>query len=122
MTSLPGGFRPPPAPRPARRSPGRQIALVVLLASLLVVVAACGTSGRSMQSPKPGVTAPPRRGEATTTTSSPAANPVITGDLFTVASAAFGPGGEIPKDYTCDGAGATLPFNWANLPVGTVEL
>ena len=90
--------------------------------AILLVTAACGTSGRAMQSPRPGVTSPPRRGDASTTTTAAGANTLVTSSLFTVTSAAFAPGGQLPTASTCDGAGTALPFTWANVPAGTVEL
>jgi Raf kinase inhibitor-like YbhB/YbcL family protein len=98
------------------------LAPAVLALAILGVASACGTSGRAMQSPQPGVTAPPRRADASTTTTAAGANTLVTSSLFTVTSAAFAPGGQLPKAATCDGAGATLPFSWANVPAGTVEL
>lgn len=88
---------------------------------VMVVASACGTSGRNMTAPAPGATAPPRRPDPTTTTVV-GQNTVITSDLFTLTSAAFAPGGEIPVEYTCDDVGNAPPFSWANVPPGTAEL
>jgi Raf kinase inhibitor-like YbhB/YbcL family protein len=41
---------------------------------------------------------------------------------FNLSSPAFTEGGPIPKDYTCDGAGQTLPVAWSGVPEGTAEL
>ena len=109
-------------PRPRRRGRPIPTTIAVLTLLLVAVAAACGTSGRAMQSPRPGVTAPPRKADATTSTSSAAANTQVTSTLFTVTSAAFPPGGEFPAITTCDGAGSTPTFSWANVPAGTVEL
>lgn len=40
---------------------------------------------------------------------------------FTLSSSAGTNGGTMPADYTCDGAGATLPMTWSNVPAGTKE-
>jgi phosphatidylethanolamine-binding protein (PEBP) family uncharacterized protein len=41
---------------------------------------------------------------------------------FTVASAAFPPGGRIPARYTCDGGNVSPPLQWGKLPAGTSQL
>ncbi len=41
---------------------------------------------------------------------------------FTLASPAFGPGGTIPKQYTCDGANRQPPLRWTAPPSGTRSL
>lgn len=38
---------------------------------------------------------------------------------FEIKSAAFGPGKEIPKKYTCDAADVSVPLTWADPPAGT---
>jgi len=38
---------------------------------------------------------------------------------FTLASPAFGSGGAIPQQYTCDGADRSPPLSWSDLPDGT---
>ncbi len=37
-------------------------------------------------------------------------------------SPAFPPGGEIPPEYTCDGADISPPLSWSGLPDGTKSL
>lgn len=39
-----------------------------------------------------------------------------------LASPAFAPGGQIPTEYTCDGADISPPFSWAGVPPGTKRL
>ena len=39
-----------------------------------------------------------------------------------LASPAIPPGGEIPSQYTCDGAGISPPLTWCGLPDGTESL
>jgi hypothetical protein len=41
---------------------------------------------------------------------------------FTLTSAAFQQGGEIPRLYTCDGSDSTPPLSWSGLPKGTQSL
>ena len=88
--------------------------------ALLVVTAACGTSGRNMASPVPGATAPPRRPDPTTSTAieqTPSTN-----ELFTLSSTAIDTANAIGTEYTCDTVGNAPPFSWTNVPAGTVEL
>jgi hypothetical protein len=106
------------------RHPGRFRPLLAVLAvtALAVVVAACGTSGRSMQEPEPGATAPPRRPDITTTTAGAGVNTLVPSDLFTLASPAFVPSGLIPAEYSCDTVGNAPALTWANVPSATAEL
>ena len=105
----------------ALRGDSRTRRLAVLVVTLMALTAACGTSGRAMRAPVPGATAPPRRADVTTTTVA-GQNTEVTSALFTLTSAAFAPGGDIPAEYTCDDVGNAPPFTWANVPAGTVEL
>jgi Raf kinase inhibitor-like YbhB/YbcL family protein len=41
---------------------------------------------------------------------------------FRVTSPAFPAGGTIPDGFTCDGAGASPPIVWRNVPAGTEEV
>ena len=50
-----------------------------------------------------------------TTTSSVATS----SGTFTLLSSAFVNNGELPKEYTCDGASASPPVNWINAPAST---
>lgn len=103
--------------------PGRLRPLLALIGgvALVVGVAACGTTGRAMPRPEEGATAPPRRADVTTTTGS-GFNTLVPSELFTLTSPAFAPNGPIPEAHTCEGAGTSPPFTWANIPAGTVEL
>jgi Raf kinase inhibitor-like YbhB/YbcL family protein len=118
MTNLPGG---PRFTRTRRTTAVPFLAPIVLAVAILLLAGACGTSGRAMQTPVPGATGPTRRPDVTTTTVA-GANTLVTTSLFTVTSSAFAPGAQLPKASTCDGAGTALPFTWANVPAGTVEL
>jgi len=44
------------------------------------------------------------------------------GPPFQVSSAAFGPGGEIPVQYSCQGANLSPPLEWSGVPEGTQSL
>lgn len=44
------------------------------------------------------------------------------GPPFQVSSAAFEPGGEIPVQYSCQGANLSLPLEWSGVPEGTQSL
>jgi Raf kinase inhibitor-like YbhB/YbcL family protein len=108
--------------RPTRRSRSRRAVALLGVASLAVVVAACGTSGRALRDPAPGATAPPRKGSASTTTTVGAAfgtTPVVG---LGISSTGWEAGGEIPVGYTCDGQDVSPPLTISGAPEGTVEL
>lgn len=41
---------------------------------------------------------------------------------FTITSPAFGVGGAIPKEFTCDGANVSAPLAWSGVTAGTAAL
>lgn len=41
---------------------------------------------------------------------------------FILTSAAFAPGGEIPREHTCQGRDISVPLAWSDVPVGTKSL
>jgi Raf kinase inhibitor-like YbhB/YbcL family protein len=47
------------------------------------------------------------------------AQPSATAGPFTLGSAAFAPGGAIPRQYTCDGADGSPELAWSGAPAGT---
>ncbi|MFM7241955.1 MAG: YbhB/YbcL family Raf kinase inhibitor-like protein [Opitutia bacterium] len=53
------------------------------------------------------------------TAAKPNPNPAPT---FTLSSPALRDGGVLPAEFTGDGAGASLPLTWSNVPRGTVSL
>src|SRR5690349_23974057 len=45
--------------------------------------------------------------------------PVSSDGIFTLRSSVVSEGGALPKEFTCDGASATLPLEWSGAPAGT---
>jgi Raf kinase inhibitor-like YbhB/YbcL family protein len=110
-----------PNRRPRARRTTRAVAVGATVLAVLALLAGCGTSGRTLRDPKPGATAPPRKGASTTTTVAPAiAAP--TGSGLGISSTAWAPGGQIPIGYTCDGQQVSPPLTITGAPTGTVEL
>jgi Raf kinase inhibitor-like YbhB/YbcL family protein len=85
------------------------------LVAVALLVAGCASDGRTLRAPPPGASAPavPR---TTTPGQSTAVAPIA------LTSTEFEPGGPIPLDYTCDGAGTSPPLAWGAVPEGTSEL
>ncbi|MFN8040674.1 MAG: hypothetical protein U0Q07_15780 [Acidimicrobiales bacterium] len=106
----------PPSPARVRHRRRGWASAAVLAASLTGVATstACGSSGRTMATPIPGATAPPRATSSTvaSTTTSP---------LFTLSSPAWTSGGRLPASAVCPG-GTSPPLTWSNVPPGTAEL
>jgi Raf kinase inhibitor-like YbhB/YbcL family protein len=73
-------------------------------AAVLLVATVAGCAGNLRPAP-----APPTEG-------------VMASDDFTISSAAFQDGGQIPAEYTCDGRNASPPLSWSGAPDGTVAL
>ncbi len=93
------------------------------------LLSACGSSGRSLADPKPGVTAPPRKNSGATTslgggagTGSNSGGAQINSTAFTLSTSAWATGQAIPKPYTCDGVNTSPPLSIAGVPAGTTEL
>jgi Raf kinase inhibitor-like YbhB/YbcL family protein len=110
-----------PNRRPRARRATRSVAVGAAVLVALALLAGCGTSGRTLRDPKPGATAPPRKGASTTTTVA-AAIGAPTGAGLAVSSTGWVPGGEIPIGYTCDGQQVSPPLTITGAPTGTVEL
>ncbi len=113
----------PPEPARGSRLARRSTLLAVALAAA-ALLGACGTTGRTMQPPPPGATAPTTASTFAPATSQAAAinTAPTTAGFFVLSSAAFSPGGTLPTPYTCDGAGNPPPLTWSDIPKGTVEL
>jgi len=87
-----------------------------------VVLAACGSDGKTLREPASGASAPPLA-RSSTTVSGQVASPgagATTG--FELSSPAFAPGSPIPKVHTCDGNNVSPPLAWGSVPADTVEL
>lgn len=85
------------------------------IVAIALIIAGCADDGRTLRPPPAGASAP-----ALVTTT-------VSGNTSAVApialtSTAFEPGGSIPLDHTCDGAGVSPPLAWGSVPYGTVEL
>jgi hypothetical protein len=103
----------------------RLIVGVPAVLTALVLLAACGTSGRAMRAPAPGATSPPRVNTGATTTLAGAgivANTLAPTNVFTIGSPTFLSGQAMPAAYSCDGTGASPALDWATIPQGTAEL
>ena len=98
------------------RNAVRQFSTPFTTASLAVaLLVGCADDGRTLRPPPPGASAP-----AVPTTTAPGQSSVIAAIALT--STAFGPGGSIPLEHTCDGAGVSPPVAWGSVPEATVEL
>jgi Raf kinase inhibitor-like YbhB/YbcL family protein len=82
--------------------------------AIALLVAGCASDGRTLRPPPPGASAP-----AVPSTTAPG-QPVIAPMALT--SSEFEPGGSMPLDFTCDGAGVSPPLAWGSIPEGTREL
>jgi Raf kinase inhibitor-like YbhB/YbcL family protein len=111
----------PPDPRRPRPRPLLAAAGAIFA---VVLVAGCGTTGRTLRPPPPGATAPTTASSISTATSGAAINTAspTTPGFFVLSSPAFSPGATLPTPYTCDGAGHPPPLTWSDVPKGTVEL
>src|SRR4051794_39923037 len=89
----------------------KKVAVIVVA----LLVAACAHDGRTLSTPPSGASSPPL---PVTTVKGQRASVAPIG----LTSTAFAPGGAIPIEHTCDGAGVSPPLAWGSIPEGTVEL
>jgi phosphatidylethanolamine-binding protein (PEBP) family uncharacterized protein len=61
-------------------------------------------------------------GKSESSTQSSASTTKSTIGTISLSSAAFKPGGGMPRRYTCDGTGVSPPLRWLNVPSGSIEL
>ncbi len=87
----------------------------VLVAVLVTVAAACGSSGRDLRQPDAGAVSPTR---STSSTAAPLSVPTTAPLKLT--SPAFTTGGSIPPEYSCTGPSPALA--WTGVPADTKEL
>ena len=115
------------------RSP---VGLTLCLLLVLALLAGCGSGSaqqpfadsnqtpQSMPSPSPSEAVSPA--DQTTPPAAPSQTPQGTsesaGAIMKITSAAFSEGGNIPRQYTCDGANVSPPLAWTGLPNGTQSL
>jgi phosphatidylethanolamine-binding protein (PEBP) family uncharacterized protein len=93
----------------------------------MCVLVACGTSGRDLRDPAPGVTAPPRKGATTTSKTgnqvfADSDNAVIRPSGFTLSAGDWLPNGNIPTQYGCAGIDVAPSLTISGVPAGTAEL
>jgi Raf kinase inhibitor-like YbhB/YbcL family protein len=108
--------------------------VVAALAVLATLTAACGSGSlsssaapqptspgpSSAQPTSPSATAPTAQGSASMEVTMPASGSPTT--TFALTSTAFPAGGAIPRKYSCDGEGMSVPLAWSGRPSGAVEL
>ncbi|MEI7622282.1 MAG: YbhB/YbcL family Raf kinase inhibitor-like protein [Actinomycetes bacterium] len=112
---------------PQRQRCRRSVLAVLAIVLVSLTVAACGTSGRTLQDPKPGATAPARKNSGSTAPPNTAAGgtnpgPQINATGLALQTTAWRSGQAIPKPYTCDGVNTSPSFTITGVPAGTVEL
>jgi phosphatidylethanolamine-binding protein (PEBP) family uncharacterized protein len=117
---------------PAQRAPARRrAAAVVGVATIVVLLAGCGTSGRTLRDPSPGATAPARKADSSTTSTTAVAvatTPAVIDTAPTpvaplsIESPAWPAGESIPVEFTCQGTSTSPPLTISGVPEGTVEL
>jgi Raf kinase inhibitor-like YbhB/YbcL family protein len=106
----------------ASRRPSSVLLALLAVTVVTVLAAGCGTSGRTLRDPKPGATAPPRKGASTTSSTAGAAVQAVPGAALSISTTAWTAGGEIPRRFTCDGQSVSPPLTISGAPEGTVEL
>jgi Raf kinase inhibitor-like YbhB/YbcL family protein len=87
-----------------------------------VVVAGCGSDGRTLREPASGASAPPVPRSSTTAPGEVAGAGTGNTTGFELTSPAFAAGAPIPVVHTCDGDNVSPPLAWGSVPTGTVEL
>jgi phosphatidylethanolamine-binding protein (PEBP) family uncharacterized protein len=109
MSSSPRSSCPPRLADPRRWSSRPPLSGgLALLGTLILTLAIAGCGGAS----------------GTSETSAQPSTSITRSTIGTIAlsSAAFKPGGAMPRRYTCDGAGLSPPLRWLNVPARGVEL
>ena len=104
----------------------RRVSLAITLAcTAAVLISACGTSGRTLQDPAPGATAPPRKTSSTTIANVVTVDPAgaqLRPTGYSLSSPAWSDGGPIPAQFGCRGADVSPPLSIVGVPEGTAEL
>ena len=110
----------------------RRLRLPAALAALGLLLVACGggatedgPAGEDTTTPAAERTPTPTE-EVVTGTPTPPAGPGTPGGMppapFAVTSAAFEPGGPIPVEFSCDGAGTSIPLDFTRFDARTQTL
>jgi Raf kinase inhibitor-like YbhB/YbcL family protein len=86
-----------------------------LVAIVVAIAAACGSSGRDLRQPEANAVSPTR---STSSTSAPLTLPTTA--QLKLTSPAFATGGSIPAEYSCTGPSPALA--WTGVPADTKEL
>lgn len=106
----------------------RSVSVVLVAAVGLVILAGCGSSGRTLRDPIPGATAPARKNTGSTVSATGAVGTgttggaVITGTGLSLSTTAWAAGQTIPKAFTCDGADTSPPLVITGAPPAAMEL
>jgi Raf kinase inhibitor-like YbhB/YbcL family protein len=86
-------------------------------------VSATPTSASPAETPAPPVETPAPSAETPTPPAEEAASPMPEPVApLEISSSAFAPGGEIPVQYSCDGANLSPPIEWSGAPEATQSL
>jgi len=98
-----------------------KLAPAFLVAAAVAIAGCGGSSGRSSSSSTSSSTST-AGASATTAAVNPGPPRVHLAAGFRLSSPAFRAGGSIPRVYTCDGRGTSLPLRWSGVPRATKEL
>ena len=102
------------------------MARLIALIAVFATMACNSTDGRTLAEPSPELTATTAAPTIDTAAPAQPTNTVLPqlagADGLTVSSAAFGPGGAIPAEYSCMVSPDGPPLSWSQVPTGTVEL
>lgn len=99
----------------------RSVLLSISMALVTLAVAGCGAGASPTAVPEgPAPTAVPP--SATPVTPAEEAATPTPAPPLEISSDAFEPGGEIPIQYTCEGANLSPPIEWSGVPEGTQSM
>ena len=87
--------------------------LIPFMAVVIFFVVGCGSAPDNQPPPPP---APPTNETTVEATDIPSTS---SDGTFTLTSSEVSEGGELPKEFTCDGSSATLPLSSSDVPEGT---
>jgi phosphatidylethanolamine-binding protein (PEBP) family uncharacterized protein len=90
----------------------------LFLPLISIILASCLVSCRSASAAKNSVVPTPLQTIEATPSDSAA---IFNTSAFTLSSPEVTEGNSLPVEYTCDGAGTTLPLTWNGAPTGTMS-